>query len=175
VLQLKSKIPKEIEVINHAQKNRGYNSILLLLIVPLFWACGNEVLVDKNIVFDTKYWDMNTPFETAFEVTDTINNYNFFVTLRNTDEYAYQNLFVFLNTKFPNGKNKLDTINCPLANMQGKWLGKGFGGVYDNRVLYMARKRFPIPGKYTIRIEQAMRDTLLLGVLDVGLRIEQAP
>ena len=68
----------------------------------------------------------------------------------------------------------MDTINCPLANAHGKWLGKGFAGVYDNRLLYMARKRFPLTGKYSIRIEQAMRDNELQGVLDVGLRIEKA-
>lgn len=148
---------------------------LLLFILPLFSACGNEVLIDTNIEFEKKSWEVKNTFKSSFEVSDTINNYNFFITLRNTDEYAYQNLFVFLKTEFPNGKTKLDTINCPLANRQGKWLGKGFGGVYDNRVLYMARKRFPLMGKYNISIEHAMRDEELLGILDIGVRIEKAP
>lgn len=117
---------------------------------------------------------MSEKFESTFDISDTVNNYNFFLTVRNTDDYAYQNLFVFLKTTFPNGKSKLDTINCPLANMQGKWLGKGFGGIYDNRILYMARKRFPLNGNYKIRVEQAMRDEELIGILDVGVRIEKA-
>lgn len=138
-------------------------------------SCSDDVLIDKNIEFESESWNVSEPFVTKFDVQDTINNYNFFVTLRNTEDYPYQNLFVFLTTSFPNGKTKLDTINCPLANMQGKWLGKGFGGVYDNRILYMARKRFPLDGAYTIKIEQAMRDEDLVGVLDVGVRIVQAP
>lgn len=139
------------------------------------WSCSNSVILDDNTEFENKVWNINETFETSFDISDTINNYNFFVTLRNTDEYPYQNVFVFLTTSFPNGKTKLDTINCPLANRQGKWLGKGFGGVYDNRILYMARKRFPLVGNYKISIQQAMRDEDLMGVLDVGVRIESAP
>jgi gliding motility-associated lipoprotein GldH len=155
-------------------KNSRLTKFTLLLVIPFFWACGNEVLVDQSLEFETKNWDVATPFSTQFEVIDTVSNFNFFVTLRNTDEYPYQNMFVFLKTTFPNGKSKLDTINCPLADAKGKWMGKGFSGVYDNRVLYMARKRFPLAGKYQINIEQAMRDETLPGILDVGIRIEKA-
>lgn len=138
-------------------------------------ACGNEVLIDRNVEFKEEFWRIDDKFYTSFTTEDTISNYNFFVTLRNTDSYKYQNLFVFLKTEFPNGKSKLDTINCPLADPRGKWLGKGFSGVYDNRILYIARKRFPLPGEYNITIEQAMRDEELQGILDVGVRIEKAP
>ena len=113
-------------------------------------------------------------FAFRFSTEDTVANYNFFVTLRNTDDYPYQNLYVFLKTEFPNEKSKLDTIYCPMADARGKWLGKGFSGVYDNRILYIARKRFPLTGEYTISIEHAMRDEILEGVLDVGVRIEKA-
>jgi len=156
------------------KRNNRPGLILLLIAIPLFWACGNVVLVDRTVEFEEKSWDVKSEFNTKFEVTDTVSNYNFFVTMRNTDEYPYQNIFVFLKTEFPNGKSKLDTINCPLADARGKWLGKGFGGVYDNRVLYMAQKRFPLTGSYSINIEHAMRDEELSGILDVGVRIEKA-
>ena len=149
--------------------------IASLLLVFVLSSCGNEVLIDRNVEFESKQWNAGDFFVTDFVAQDTINNYNFFVTLRNTDEYPYQNLFVFLKTSFPNGKTKLDTINCPLADPRGKWLGKGFSGVYDNRVLYIARKRFPLEGEYSISIEHAMRDDVLEGILDVGVRIEKAP
>lgn len=156
-------------------KNKPHLLILVSGFLLSLFSCSENVLVDTNTEFEDKSWNLNDAFVTKFDVQDTVNNYNFFVTLRNTEDYPYQNLFVFLTTTFPNGKTKLDTINCPLANMQGKWLGKGFGGVYDNRILYMARKRFPLNGAYTIKIEQAMREEDLIGVLDVGVRIEQAP
>lgn len=160
---------------NQELKNKNFLLAIVVVFLSLTYSCSNSVILDSNKEFEDKSWNVDDVFETAFDISDTINNYNFFITLRNTDEYPYQNLFVFLTTSFPNGKTKLDTINCPLANRQGKWLGKGFGGVYDNRILYMARKRFPLEGNYKIRIEQAMRDEELVGVIDVGVRIEQAP
>lgn len=160
---------------NPELKNKNFLLAIVVVFLSLTYSCSNSVILDSNKEFEDKSWNVDDVFETAFDISDTINNYNFFITLRNTDEYPYQNLFVFLTTSFPNGKTKLDTINCPLANRQGKWLGKGFGGVYDNRILYMARKRFPLEGNYKIRIEQAMRDEELVGVIDVGVRIEQAP
>ena len=156
-------------------KNKSLLFAIILGLTMLAYSCSNTVILDSNKEFVYERWSVDDVFETTFDISDTINNYNFFITIRNSDEYPYQNVFVFLTTSFPNGKTKLDTINCPLANRQGKWLGKGFGGVYDNRILYMARKRFPLEGKYKIRIEQAMRDEELFGVMDVGVRIEQAP
>ena len=81
---------------------------------------------------------------------------------------------MFLTTVFPNGKTTRDTINCPLADYRGKWLGKGFGGVYDNRIIYMHNTRFPQAGSYKIVLEQAMRNKELPGIKSVGIRIEQA-
>lgn len=147
----------------------------MLIIASSALACGTDILIDRNVEFKEEAWPIEDKFYTTFTAEDTVSNYNFFVTLRNTDDYQYQNLFVFLKTEFPNGKSKLDTINCPLADPHGKWMGKGFGGVYDNRVLYIARKRFPLPGEYSITIEQAMRDEKLKGIIDVGVRIEKAP
>lgn len=156
------------------KRNKSKSGLILLFAAALLLSCGNEILVDANTEFEMESWNVKQSFSTKFDVNDTVNDYNFFITLRNTDEYPYQNLFVFLNTEFPNGKHKIDTINCPLASPQGKWLGKGFAGIYDNRVLYMAKKRFPLSGSYSIKIDQAMRDTLLPGILDVGVRIEKA-
>ena len=80
----------------------------------------------------------------------------------------------FLTTVFPDGNSLRDTIDCPLADYQGKWLGKGFGGVYDNRIIYMQRRRFPKPSEYKIILEQAMRVEDLPGITSVGIRIEKA-
>ena len=173
-MQTRIRTHKEIKVINHEKRNSLSGLLVTLFLIPLFWSCGNEVLVDHTVEFEKRTWEVQDKFKTQFEVTDTVSNFNFFVTLRNTNDYPYQNVFVFLRTDFPNGKSKLDTINCPLADAKGKWLGKGFSGVYDNRILFMARKRFPLMGSYSISIEHAMRDEELPGILDVGVRIEKA-
>lgn len=74
----------------------------------------------------------------------------------------------------PDGKIERDTIECQLADAQGRWLGKsGSGSLWDNQVLFNRRTRFPKPGKYVFRFEQAMRDEKLENIMEVGLRIEK--
>jgi len=151
------------------------NSCLLVFIVALFLvSCGNNVLIDDDVAYEQSYWPVSDKYILEFEQPDTVSNYNFFITLRNTDDYPYRNIYVFLTTVFPNGKTTRDTIDCPLANYQGKWLGKGFGGVYDNRIIYMHNTRFQQPGSYKVIMEQAMRNKELPGIKSVGIRIEKA-
>lgn len=151
------------------------NSYLAVFLVAIFLiSCGNEVFVDNDVNYEDSSWDAKDKYVLSFEQTDTVSNYNFFITLRNTEDYPYRNIYVFLTTVFPDGKSHRDTIDCPLANYQGKWLGKGFGGVYDNRIIYLHKSRFPLPGEYKIVMEQAMRIEELSGITNVGIRIEKA-
>ncbi|MFN3875215.1 MAG: gliding motility lipoprotein GldH, partial [Flavobacteriales bacterium] len=64
-----------------------------------------------------------------------------------------------------------------LADPAGRWLGKGTGFIFASRhakVLYRWGNTFPASGRYTMRIEQAMRDNPLPGVIDVGVSIERS-
>jgi len=150
------------------------NSLFFAIVVLLFSSCGNSVLVDDFNTYDSISWPVSERYEIEFEQIDTITNYNFFISLRNTDAYPYRNIYIFLTTEFPDGRFKKDTINCPLANYRGKWLGKGFGGVYDNRIIYMQNTRFKQSGTYKITLEQAMRNNVLEGIKSVGIRVEES-
>lgn len=151
------------------------NSYLPIYLFAIFLiSCGNEVFIDNDVAYESIIWDVKDKYVLSFEQPDTVSNFNFFITLRNTEDYPYRNIYVFLTTVFPDGTSLRDTINCPLADYQGKWLGKGFGGVYDNRIIYMHKSRFPQPGEYKIVMEQAMRINELPGITNVGIRIEKA-
>ncbi|RLD40915.1 MAG: gliding motility lipoprotein GldH, partial [Bacteroidetes bacterium] len=91
--------------------------------------------------------------------------------IRNSTDYRYSNLYVFLITKFPNNNLTKDTIECILADREGRWLGKGWGAVKENTILLSERMRFPLKGKYEFMIQHAMRVDTLKGIRDVGIRI----
>ena len=96
-----------------------------------------------------------------------------YLNVRNTSQYAYQNLFVFLQTTSPAGLSLKDTLECYLADDRGKWLGDGWGDIYDNRFLYKRNVRFPVSGIYTFKLVQGMRANELKYITDVGIRIEK--
>ena len=93
--------------------------------------------------------------------------------MRHTESYKYSNLFLFINSYFPEGTYARDTIQLILADQKGKWYGKGFGKIKEYQVMIRQGIVFPVTGIYKIGIEQGMRDNNLQGIEDIGIRIER--
>jgi gliding motility-associated lipoprotein GldH len=102
-----------------------------------------------------------------------VSLHNVYINIRNASGYAYSNLYLFLDTKYPNNSMSRDTIECILADPSGKWLGDGSGDIWDNQILFKKNVRFKQIGTYKFRYEQAMRMPKLPMIMDVGLRIEK--
>ena len=60
-----------------------------------------------------------------------------------------------------------------MADKRGKWLGKGVGSIFEMPVLYQQNVKFKNVGNYQYKIVHGMRDTILLGINDVGMRVEK--
>jgi len=96
-----------------------------------------------------------------------------YLNVRNGPEYPYSNIFIFMNTVFPDGQIARDTIELTLADYDGRWLGSGMGSVKFSRFLFQKNVQFKQAGTYRFILEQAMRVRELSGIHDVGLRIEK--
>ena len=148
------------------------NYILLFLFLVLV-SCDSKKFYEKNYEIPKRVWNYENRLHFDFEIKDTIAVYDFILNLRNTADYPFQNMYLFVNTEFPNGKFSKDTVGFYLADESGKWLGKnGLGDIIENKVLFKYG-RFPVIGTYHVEIEHAMRKELLPDVLDVGLRLEK--
>jgi gliding motility-associated lipoprotein GldH len=107
------------------------------------------------------------------EIKDVQSTYNYYINIRNNGDYPFSNLYLFLQTTFPDGKMARDTIECMLADYNGKWLGSGITSVKFNRLLFQKGVRFPQKGKYVFELEQAMRVKDLKGISDIGIKLEK--
>lgn len=153
------------------------NKIGLFIIFALtlsMCACNNNVIYDHNEIVGEPWLSQNKA-TFVFEINDTISPYNFYLNIRNTSSYRWSNIFLFVRTEFPNGKYTVDTAEIFLADLQGNWLGSGFGEIKDNQILFRKRGRFPMSGIYKLSFEQAMRSKKqgLIGIESVGIRIER--
>lgn len=152
-----------------------------LLLISLVFGC------DSNRVFDEYQsipdeWDKDNII--AFKVTppDSINPYNLYVNLRNTDDYKFSNLFLIVELNYPNGKTVKDTLEYPMANPDGSFLGSGFTDVKENKLWYKGFEEpfvFNESGEYIVNIQHAMRQNGMVngvdkleGITDVGFRVE---
>lgn len=137
-----------------------------------FCACNNRSLYNEHVPIEKNKWDKDQVAFFEINVEDTTSVYVCSLHVRHLETYKYSNLYLFMNTTFPNGLQTRDTIECFLALHDGKWLSKSSGSMRDIAILLNPALRFPMSGTYVFEIEQAMRDEQLEGISDVGLKID---
>jgi len=146
---------------------------LLLIFYFSLTSCDSNRVFEENKEITDNTWSVSEKISFETTITDTISPHNFYINVRNADDYPYSNLYLFITTQFPNGKSSRDTLECILADDRGHWLGDGLGDLWDNRIPFKKNVRFPALGKYTFTLEQAMRIDQLPQISDVGIRIEK--
>jgi gliding motility-associated lipoprotein GldH len=145
--------------------------VLLVFQVLFLSACVQEAVYDNNKSIPDNVWKSGKILRYDVELKDTVNIHKFYLNLRHSTGYRYANIFLFINTAYPDGTDARDTVECILAEPSGKWLGKGISNLRDNQVLLRRGLKFPQKGTYIFEIEQGMREPELEGITDVGLRI----
>jgi gliding motility-associated lipoprotein GldH len=145
--------------------------MFLVIGLALLISCGKDAMYDNTKRIPRGVWNKKESLRFEVPVTDTVHPYKFYLNVRHSTDYRYSNVFFFINTVFPDGRKARDTVECILAQPDGKWLGKGISGTRDNQVLLRVGLRFPMKGTYLFEFEQAMREDTLKGISDVGLRL----
>jgi len=150
-----------------------------ILIASMFTSC------DKNRVYDnyktlTGYWEKDSILTFEVNDMDSLQRYDLFINLRNTNDYEYSNIYLITEMSFPYGKVVEDTLEYEMAYPDGEWMGVGIGEVKTSKLWYKKGVRFNEPGTYEFKIRQAMRKNnhregieKLKGITEVGLRIEK--
>ena len=121
-----------------------------------------------------KGWDEN--HELLFDsitIADAGQKYDIDIELRHNNDYPYQNIYFFVSMLHDADTIAVDTIQYMLADETGKWFGRGSNALYQQTLSYKKGYLFPDTGTYQIIVYQAMRDSLLPGVEDVGIRIDK--
>lgn len=148
--------------------------IIVACIALLMQGCNKKVhyAVERDV--DEQGWNMNDRLAYDVDIQDTLQIYNFYIDVRNNVHYDKANTFLFINTTFPDGSVAYDTLECPLADVEGHWYGRRTGRFVDSRFVFRKNVIFPISGHYHFEVAHGMRDTNVVGLKSIGLRIEKA-
>ena len=146
---------------------------LLLSAVIIFSSCDRPRIIDDYHNIPQSKWEKDSVHMFSFNVLRIKQNHNIYFNVRNDQAYGYSNLWLFVTLNSPTGESKCDTIQLVLAESNGKWMGKGFSGTYNNRLIYRRNIFFPEPGQYAIRIQHGMRTDILEGISAIGIRVEK--
>lgn len=143
-------------------------------------SCADSIEFSQYKTLKNGSWEAHKNISFQFDVLDTILPKNLFINIRNNYDYPYSNLYVITELVFPNNDKVIDTLQYEMADKTGKFLGKGFTEIKENKLFYKEKKVFPISGNYVFNIRHAMRKNgevnpipFLEGVQDVGFSIEK--
>jgi gliding motility-associated lipoprotein GldH len=150
------------------------NRYFCILIFSLFAvACTSTDVYFQYQSVTPNGWSKDSIYSFNIPISDTTVLYNVYVNIRNRGEYPYQNLWLFLSKTTPDKIQSKDSIECYLADQRGKWLGSGIGSIMEMPVLYQQNVQFKKKGTYTFKIVHGMRDSILIGINDIGMRVEK--
>lgn len=135
--------------------------IILTIIAGLsLMACSKHTVYSDYQSVPLDGWTIDSVVTFTIPVSDTVTPYDVILHVRHTDAYAYQNMWLFVNS---------DTIEFYLADDRGHWLGNGHN-FKDMPVLY--REQVVLKDSiYTLHIQQGMREEALKGISDIGVEI----
>jgi gliding motility-associated lipoprotein GldH len=153
---------------------KSFTYILVLAVLVGFASCDHRQVFDQYREIGNSVWHKDSIITFTVPVTDTLENHNLLIQIRNETSYRFSNLWLFIRITEPDGTVDKDTFEVVLADPSGRWLGDGFGGLKTRQAIYRRNVTFPSSGNFVISIGHGMRDELLKGIHDVGLRVEKA-
>lgn len=159
-------------------KNKKWNNRLAqrmarLLIIYLATSCVEERTVyhDFSPLPDKGWMKKDTlVFQTEKQPPSILN---LFVEVRNQYDYPYKELYLSVSQNLQDSIHfQTDTIQLVLTDSSGNWTGKGWGFLYSSEK-FVKSVRTLNGGECTVKIASVMKDSLLQGINDIGVRIER--
>lgn len=149
------------------QKQKCFWIVIICLLTAGCSTRENEY--ENYFSFKGGKWTTNMAIPFEFCVDDTVHPYAFGLNFRYTTRFPYQDIYLFLQTTFPNGSKSIDTLHCELFTPEGEPVGKGHR-IKELKINYSYLK-FPVRGKYIMHFTQAMRTDSLEGIESFGMNL----
>ncbi len=142
-----------------------------LIVAIVMVACNSDIVYDGSVRVANPTWHADSVARFEITIEDTTSDYQSGILIRNSGDYAYQNLWLFITEIAPDSTITCDTIQYFLADNYGRWLGSGIGSLYTNIYYYKEDLHYSQEGVYTYKIRQGMRDEELKGITNIGMQI----
>jgi len=152
----------------------GFQGLLVLL---LLCGCTEGYIADYQTLKDGQ-WLAKESIEFSFPELDPSVKYDILLSLRNSNDYPFNNLFLLVTLSHPDGYTEIDTLEYQMARSDGSWLGVGAGNIKDNLLEYRKAMTFPKSGIYRLSLAHALRNngeaqgvSVLKGVIELGYQL----
>lgn len=147
---------------------------LMISVLFLLYACENQLIYNSYQYISGKTWSKSDTITFTPEISDSLSEYYTYIEIRNHNSYPYQDLHLAISYNMPDTLSfKTDTLKLQIADKEGRWLGDGWGGLYQLS-FSIATLKANTTGPYKFYINHCMADETITGINDIGIRIEKA-
>lgn len=153
-------------------------TLTAVLWLMLLGACASDQIADYQSI-DQGLWADDQKIEFDLPALDSLRQYDVLLSLRNSNDYPFNNVFLLVTMTHPDGLAETDTLEYRLAAPDGTWLGVGSGNIKDNLLAYKEAMAFDKTGPYRLSIQHALRNngevqgvSLLEGIVELGYQIK---
>ena len=147
-------------------------SYIVVSMVLLLSACGESYYYQESRSIGDDGWTDGEVFDFNFDIKDTMQHYNLYLDLYHTKDYPYQNLYLKIDTRYPDQHTISDTLSFDLANAVGDWNGKCSSDACDLRVFLAHQIRFEQLGDYRIGFTQYSRFDTIPEIKNISFKIQ---
>jgi gliding motility-associated lipoprotein GldH len=137
----------------------------------LLTSCDTDRLYETNLDVIGNKWSYTDAKIFIVDVPDTTSRYHLYINVRHGFNYEWRNMYLHIETTFPDGKKMDKRVSLPLCEADGKWFGSCLGDNCDIPVMIQHDAKFPMRGKYTFKLTQDMRVNPLASIKSIGLRV----
>lgn len=144
-----------------------------LFLICFASSCKQANLYERIQNVPKAEWSSDFKPSFSFDIQDTAAFYNLYVTIRHTNTYPFNNIWLMANLQLPGDSSKEQKLDLTLAGTD-KWLGIGMDDIYEHRIPLTTRPiQFKRSGTAVFSLQNIMRQDPLPGVMQVGFRIEK--
>ena len=136
-------------------------------------SCSDSHVVDEFKPIRNNVWNYEDIQSLGFSITSVESRHNILLNLRITPDYQYSNIQVKYTLTDPKGRKVSKLVDLLLADKKGKWLGSGIGDVITYQLPLDENIKLKEIGDYSINLEQYMRIDNLIGVKEVGAKVNK--
>ncbi len=130
-------------------------------------------MYERQAAIPSQEWAYDFAPEFKFDIRDTTSRFLIYVTIRHTDQYQFNNIWLRVGSQAPGDSMKFQNLNLQLAG-QDSWEGKGMDDIFEVRKLISGGPvSFRKPGEYVFSISQIMRESPLKYIMNAGIRLEK--
>ncbi len=140
---------------------------LFFCCVIIIFSCNNSQSFSHSFIDNRWHFEDSVVFTCDIEHK---KNYNLELFFRNNLDYPYRNLYLFVEIHNNQKMIKIDTLQYPITDKYGKWLGRGLGKTRDNYFLEEL-KILDQSGEYKFIFTHGMRINPLIGSNAIGMKI----